>query len=85
MLSIVLFTAAILALSLLFTYGCVWIVRSVGADPDIEESVESISPIERLRDRYAAGELSDDEFDHRLDRLLASESLSEELEPSMER
>lgn len=85
MLSIVLFTAAILALSLLITYGCVWVLRSIGVDYDNGETIDPLDPIERLRDRYAAGDLSDDEFDHRLDRLLASESLSEELEPSMER
>jgi uncharacterized membrane protein len=30
-------------------------------------------PLETLRDRYAAGELSDEEFERRLDRLLDNE------------
>lgn len=60
MLSIVLFTAAILALSLLIAYGCVWILRSVGVDYDNGETIDPLDPIERLRDRYAAGELSEE-------------------------
>lgn len=39
---------------------------------DSEEPTES-DPLETLRDRYAAGELSDEEFERRLDRLLDTE------------
>ncbi|GGN91719.1 SHOCT domain-containing protein [Haloarcula pellucida] len=34
------------------------------------------SPIERLRDRYARGEVSDEEFERRLERLLETEDLA---------
>ncbi|PSP78014.1 hypothetical protein BRC70_00555 [Halobacteriales archaeon QH_6_68_27] len=39
---------------------------------DSEEPTEP-DPLETLRDRYAAGELSDEEFERRLDRLLDTE------------
>ena len=39
---------------------------------DSEEPTEP-DPLETLRDRYAAGELSDEEFERRLDRLLDAE------------
>ncbi|MFC6940981.1 SHOCT domain-containing protein [Salinirubellus sp. GCM10025818] len=37
------------------------------------EEEEGESPLERLKRRYAAGELSDEEFEHRLERLLETE------------
>ena len=39
---------------------------------DSEEPTEP-DPLETLRDRYAAGKLSDEEFERRLDRLLDTE------------
>ncbi|MEF8973574.1 MAG: SHOCT domain-containing protein [Haloarcula sp.] len=36
-------------------------------------TVESSTSLEVLRGRYAAGELSDEEFEHRVERLLESE------------
>jgi uncharacterized membrane protein len=39
---------------------------------DSEEPTQP-DPLETLKDRYAAGELSDEEFDRRLDRLLDTE------------
>ncbi|WP_424002541.1 SHOCT domain-containing protein [Haloarcula salina] len=41
-----------------------------------ETTVNSTSPVEHLRERYARGELSDEEFERRLDRLLETEGLS---------
>ncbi|MCH7659472.1 MAG: hypothetical protein IH933_02455 [Euryarchaeota archaeon] len=79
MLSMALGIAFLFSLLLVCTYGFVRFVEST------DESLDNVDPAERLRDRYAAGELSDDEFDYRLDQLLDSESLSEELEPGMKR
>lgn len=79
MLSIALVVAFFISLLLVFTYGFVRIVESLDETPD------AIDPAEQLRDRYAAGELTEEEFDHRLDQLLESESLSENLEPAMKR
>lgn len=39
---------------------------------DSEESTQP-NPLETLRDRYAAGKLSDEEFERRLDRLIDTE------------
>jgi uncharacterized membrane protein len=35
-----------------------------------------VDPVDHLRERYARGELTDSEFERRLDRLLETESLS---------
>lgn len=45
------------------------------ANPATERETEKVDgdPIERLRQRYAAGELTDEEFDQRLDRLVETE------------
>ena len=36
----------------------------------------TVDPVDHLRERYARGELTDSEFERRLDRLLETESLS---------
>lgn len=79
MLSMALIIATLFSLLLVCTYGFVRFVEST------DESLDTIDPTDRLRERYEAGELTDDEFDYRLDQLLDSESLSEELEPGMKR
>jgi uncharacterized membrane protein len=78
MLSTALITAVLFSLLLVCTYGFVRFVEST-------DERDSVDPAARLRGRYAAGELSDEEFDYGLDQLLDSESLSEELEPGMKR
>lgn len=40
-----------------------------------EEADEDRDPVERLRERYADGEISDAEFERRLERLLETEDL----------
>jgi hypothetical protein len=35
-----------------------------------------VDPVDHLRERYARGELTDSEFERRLDRLLETEPLS---------
>lgn len=44
-----------------------------------EESPESRteSPLETLRNRYAAGELSDEQFEHKLEQLLETETIED--------
>jgi uncharacterized membrane protein len=79
MLSMALIIAVLFSLLLVCTYGFVRFVEST------DEPLDSVDPAARLHDRYAAGELSEEEFDYRLDQLLDSESLSEELEPGMKR
>jgi uncharacterized membrane protein len=51
-------------------------------DPETLEEAEAEEPsatdaLERLRDRYAAGELTDEQFERKLDRLLDTESLED--------
>ena len=41
------------------------------------ESTTRRDALETLRDRYAAGELTDEQFEHKLDRLLATETLED--------
>ncbi|MFB6223722.1 MAG: SHOCT domain-containing protein [Haloarcula sp.] len=51
-------------------------------DTDVEGSSQTVQtnmetdPVDQLRERYARGELTDSEFERRLDRLLETESLS---------
>ncbi|WP_336330293.1 SHOCT domain-containing protein [Haloarcula sp. CGMCC 1.2071] len=58
------------------------IVESPAAEPDSDEtemttaSEPTVDPVDHLRERYARGELTDSEFERRLDRLLETESLS---------
>lgn len=61
---------AITALTLGFYGG--WLVLRWRRLRDSEEPTHP-DPLETLRDRYAAGELSDEEFERRLDRLLETE------------
>ncbi|RDZ45123.1 hypothetical protein C5B91_07650 [Haloferax sp. Atlit-10N] len=44
------------------------------ADGAAYDPVDDESAIERLRERYAAGDLSDEEFERRLDKLVETES-----------
>ena len=50
-------------------------VAASGDETDGSQSVDA-DPVELLRDRYARGELSKEEFEARLDRLLETEDLS---------
>ncbi|KAA9399041.1 hypothetical protein Har1130_12610 [Haloarcula sp. CBA1130] len=56
-------------------------------DSDLDESEtttapeSTVDPVDHLRERYARGELTDSEFEQRLDRLLETESLSANNEP----
>ena len=53
--------------------------EEVGNDPDAGET-----PLETLRRRYAAGELSDEQFEHKLEQLLETETI-EDVEARAER
>ncbi|MFO7927322.1 SHOCT domain-containing protein [Natronomonas sp.] len=44
---------------------------------DVETADAEPEPLQTLRDRYARGELSDAEFDRKLDRLLETETIDE--------
>lgn len=51
-------------------------------DPETLEEASEEEPsagdaLERLRDRYAAGELTDEQFERKLDRLLETETLED--------
>ncbi|NGM70941.1 SHOCT domain-containing protein [Natronolimnobius sp. AArcel1] len=39
---------------------------------DTDEPEQAVDPVTQLQQRYAAGELSESEFEHRLDRLVES-------------
>jgi len=45
-------------------------------ETDATIPAEGVDPVDHLRERYARGELTDSEFERRLDRLLVTESLS---------
>lgn len=79
--------AVLFAIAACLTVG---VVRQANAAPDsaspVDRSASTRSadrrsgertddPIEMLRERYAAGELTDDEFQRRLDRLLETEGI----------
>lgn len=49
--------------------------RRQGTDRASEQRPAADDSLEVIRERYARGELSDAEFDHRLERLLETESL----------
>jgi uncharacterized membrane protein len=57
-------------------------IESPTTEPDSDEtdmttaSEPTVAPVDHLRERYARGELTDSEFERRLDRLLETESLS---------
>jgi len=57
-------------------------IESPTAESDSDEADMTMSsepvadPVDQLRERYARGELTDSEFERRLDRLLETESLS---------
>ena len=57
-------------------------IESPAAEPESDEadmtmpSEPAVDPVDQLRERYARGELTDSEFERRLDRLLETESLS---------
>lgn len=63
--------------------GADWQPETDGADADVEADVGTAEPtskqdaLELLRERYARGELSDEQFDRKLDRLLGTESLED--------
>ena len=61
---------AMTVLTLSFFGG--WLVLRWRRLRDDEEPTQP-DPLETLKDRYAAGELSDEEFERRLDRLLDNE------------
>ncbi len=46
------------------------------AEPSVEES-DADNPLEMLRERYARGELSDEQFEKKLDRLLETETIDD--------
>jgi len=44
-----------------------------GVDRDV--AADGVDPVERLRTRYARGELTDEEFERRLERLIETEDV----------
>ncbi|WP_135828456.1 SHOCT domain-containing protein [Halorussus halobius] len=57
----------------------VWFLAKTGAVDGIggSEADDAEAALDRLRRRYADGELTDDEFERRLDRLLETETLAD--------
>lgn len=78
----------VLGLFLLALVGLWSLVRD-DADEEVEPTVadrhsrpqtDDRDPEERLRDRYVAGEIDDDEFERQLDLLLETENAAAELD-----
>lgn len=51
--------------------------QSDAADAAPSTPIDGRDALETLRDRYAAGELTDDQFERKLDRLLETETLED--------
>ncbi|ELZ53793.1 MULTISPECIES: SHOCT domain-containing protein [Halorubrum] len=54
--------------------GSVRVERGEGAGRDERRSEDTADALERLRTRYAEGDLTDEQFERKLDRLLATET-----------
>jgi len=55
-------------------------VEATGSEPDPErdrQPTDAATPIEQLRERYARGEMSESEFERRLERLIETEDLTD--------
>ncbi|WP_134671003.1 SHOCT domain-containing protein [Halorussus marinus] len=50
-------------------------VASAGEAGDRAPDADAVDPVERLRDRYARGDISDEEFERRLERLIETEGV----------
>jgi uncharacterized membrane protein len=53
--------------------GSVRVERGEAAERD-DEAVDTVDALERLRTRYANGDLTDEQFERKLDRLLETET-----------
>ena len=61
------------------------LVAASDGDEGADEPLHDDDPVEVLRERYARGELSQEEFESRLDRLLETEDLATEQSADRER
>lgn len=61
------------------------IVESGTDGVSVERGVTADDPVAELRSRYARGELTDEEFERRLERLLETEELERHLEAERDR
>lgn len=61
------------------------IVESETDGVSVERDATAENPIEELRSRYARGELTDEAFERRLERLLETEELERHLEAERDR
>ena len=62
-------------LAFVFGFGVVLPMATQWADREQEDTdSESDSALERVQQRYASGELSDEEFENRVERLLVAEA-----------
>ena len=48
-------------------------IRQLRTTDDESESSESVDPVTELEGRYVRGELTDEEFEHRLDKIVETE------------
>jgi len=48
-------------------------IRQLRTTEDESESSESVDPVTELEGRYVRGELTDEEFEHRLDKIVETE------------
>lgn len=71
--------------SLYYLYG--WLSNVPGTDEDDAATSDSAfeTPIDRLRHRYATGEIDEATFERKLDRLLETETLQRRDGPERER
>lgn len=60
---------------LVLSFILVWYLTRPSSEPDDETTV--VDPVTKLQQRYAAGELSDAEFERRLDHLVESNERAE--------
>ncbi|MCL7416363.1 MAG: SHOCT domain-containing protein [Halalkalicoccus sp.] len=64
------YAVAITALLVVSVFMTWYLTQRVGSDRAVEDDLPERDPVTRLQERYAAGELSDSEFEAALDRLI---------------
>lgn len=66
--------------AILFDEEEVYSIESTSSVEQGQEKTDEETPLERLRRRYAEGELTDEQFERKLERLLETETLEDAVE-----
>lgn len=72
-----LYAVAITALLLASVFLAWYLTQRVGTRSDRDDAPDASDPVTRLQNRYAAGELSESEFEAKLERLIDANERAE--------